>query len=69
MKQASDEFFTTDIYAGIEFKNRVGVRFGVNNIFDKKYAEFISGTHTEAISPNLVNAPGRTFWLSLHSNF
>ncbi|NLK66471.1 MAG: TonB-dependent receptor [Campylobacteraceae bacterium] len=69
LKEASKEFFTTDIYAGIEFKNKVGVRLGVNNLFDKEYAEFISGSHVEAVAPNLVNAPGRTFYLSVHANF
>ncbi len=69
LKEAAKSFTTMDIYSGIEFKNKVGIRLGVNNIFDKKYAEFISGAHVGALAPNLVNAPGRTFWLSVHASF
>ena len=69
LKEAAKSFTTMDIYSGIEFKNKVGIRLGVNNIFDKKYTEFISGAHVGALAPNLVNAPGRTFWLSVHASF
>ena len=58
-----------DVYGAVEFKNKFGVRLGVNNIFDKNYAEFISGNHIGALSPWLVNAPGRAVWLSFHASF
>lgn len=58
-----------DVYGAVEFKNKFGVRLGVNNIFDKNYAEFISGNHVGALFPSLVNAPGRAVWLSFHASF
>lgn len=68
-KKAAKGFSTLDLYGGVEFKNKVGVRLGVNNVFDKNYAEFLSGNHVGALAPNVVNAPGRTFWLSLHASY
>ena len=69
LKEGAKSFTTMDLYGGVEFKNKVGVRLGVNNVFDRKYAEFISGAHVGALSPTLVNAPGREFWLSVHASF
>ncbi|PSM53086.1 TonB-dependent receptor [Campylobacter blaseri] len=69
LEEAAKSFTTLDIYGGINLKDDFGIRVGVNNIFDKKYAEFISGNHVQALSPNLVNAPGRTFYLSFHKKF
>lgn len=69
LEEAAKAFTTVDVYAGVNFKDDFGIRVGVNNIFDKEYAEFISGNHVEALSPNLVNAPGRTFYLSFHKKF
>ena len=68
--EAAKGFTTMDIYGGFEFKNKWGIRLGVANLFDKDYAEFISGSHVAAMSPtSVVHAPGRTFFLSFHSNF
>lgn len=69
LKEAAKSFATMDLYGSIQFKNSIGVRFGINNVFDKQYAEFISGNHVEAIPPSLVYAPGRVFWLSVHGSF
>ena len=62
-------FTLVDVYGAVEFRNKFGVRFGVNNIFDKEYAEFISGDHVAALDPRRVNAPGRTVFVSFHSSF
>lgn len=69
LQEAAKGFATMDLYASLKFRDNIGVRLGINNVFNKKYAEFISGNHVEALSPNLVYAPGRTFWLSLHGSF
>lgn len=66
---AVDGFTTMDLYAGIEWHNTFGIGLGINNIFDRDYAEFITGNHVEAVAPQVVNAPGRTFWLRLSSTF
>ncbi|CAD7289047.1 TonB-dependent receptor domain-containing protein [Campylobacter suis] len=68
-KEAAKGFTTLDIYSGIEFKKNFGVRLGINNLFDKKYTEFLSASNVGALDPFIVNAPGRTFWLSFHANF
>lgn len=66
---ATDGYTTLDIYGGVEWKNNVGVSLGVDNVFDKEYAEFITGNHVESVSPSVVNAPGRTFWLRVNAAF
>ena len=46
------------------------MRLGVTNIFDKDYAEFISGEHVGALDPDpVVRAPGRAVFVSFHSSF
>lgn len=67
--RATGSFAVLDIYGGIEWKNTYGISFGVDNIFDREYAEFISGDHVEAVAPNIVNAPGRTYWLHFTAAF
>lgn len=68
-RDSAKSFVVADVYASVNFKDRYGLRLGVNNIFNKKYAEFISGDHVLALSPSKVNAPGRTYWLSFHAAF
>lgn len=68
-KESAKGFATMDLYAGLNFKDKFGMRLGVNNIFDKKYSEFISGNHVEALAPSVVNAPGRNVYLSFHAAF
>ncbi|CAD7286893.1 TonB-dependent receptor [Campylobacter suis] len=68
-KDAAKGFSALDIYGSVEFKNRVGMRLGVNNVFDKNYAKFISGAHVGALDPSVVSAPGRQFWFSFHASF
>ncbi|WP_298083506.1 TonB-dependent receptor [uncultured Campylobacter sp.] len=69
-KDAAKGFMTLDLYSGVNIRDKFGVKFGVNNVFDKKYAEFISADHIEAFAPiSTINAPGRTFWLSFHAAF
>ena len=69
-REAARSFTTMDVYGGFEFKNSWGVRLGVTNIFDKDYAEFISGEHVGALDPDpVVHAPGRAVFVSFHSSF
>ena len=63
-------FALLDIYAGISLYDKIGLRFGVDNVLDKTYSEYISVSHVEAIAPTaIINAPGRTFYVSIHGNF
>lgn len=68
-REAAKGFTVADVYAGMNIKDKYGLRLGVNNVFNKKYAEHISGDHVLALSPSVVYAPGRTYWLSLHAAF
>ncbi|WP_304676764.1 TonB-dependent receptor [Neisseria polysaccharea] len=68
-REAAKGFTVADVYAGVNIKDKYGLRLGVNNVFNKKYAEHISGDHVLALSPSVVYAPGRTYWLSLHAAF
>lgn len=63
-------FVVLDLYAGFSIMDKLGIRLGVDNVLDKGYSEFISASHVESISPtSIVNAPGRTFYISIHGNF
>jgi len=63
-------FGVMDLYAGITLYDKIGLKFGIDNVFDKKYSEFISSSHVEAIAPTrVVNAPGRIYYLSIHGSF
>ncbi|WP_386698226.1 TonB-dependent receptor domain-containing protein [Lonepinella sp. MS14436] len=66
---AAKQFTVLDLYAGLNIQDKYAVRLGVNNVFNRQYAEFISGDHVLALTPNVVNASGRTYWLSLHASF
>lgn len=68
-REAAKSFFTVDAYGSVNIQDRYGIRFGVNNVFNKQYAEYISGNHVLALSPSVVYAPARTYWLSLHAAF
>lgn len=68
-REAAKGFTVADVYAGVNIKDKYGLRLGVNNVFNKKYVEYISGDHVLALSPSVVYAPGRTYWLSLHAAF
>lgn len=68
-RDSAKGFATMDLYAGVNFKDKFGVRLGVNNIFDKKYSEFINVNHVQSVAPKAVNAPGRNVYLSFHAAF
>ena len=42
-REAAKGFTVADVYAGVNIKDKYGLRLGVNNVFNKKYAEHISG--------------------------
>lgn len=62
-------FTTVDVYAGVEWSNNVGISVGVDNVFDRSYAKYITHDHVESVAPRVINAPGRTFWLRLNAAF
>jgi iron complex outermembrane receptor protein len=63
-------FGVFSLNAGYKANKKVKVAFGIDNLFDKTYAEFVSRTGSPsmgapAINPatTRVNEPGRTAWL------
>lgn len=69
MDNDTSGYTTLDLYGGVEWKNNVGVSFGIDNVFDRNYAKYITDDHVEVVAPSVVNAPGRTFWLRVNAAF
>ena len=63
-------FAVADLYATIAWNKMLALKFGVDNVFDKEYSEYISASHVDALTtPSYVNAPGRTFYVTLSGSF
>ncbi len=65
----TDGFGVFDLYAGIQLHDRIGLRLGVDNVFDRTYAEHDPHSATDETNPGLVNAPGRFFYARAVANF
>jgi iron complex outermembrane receptor protein len=65
----SGSFTTLDLYGGVQLYNRVGLSFGVDNVFDKHYNEHITGEHIANVDRSAITAPGRTFFVRAVANF
>ncbi len=64
----TDAFATLDVYAGVQLHDRVGIRCGVNNVTNKEYSEPNASYPLDGI-PYLVEAPERSYFISLVANF
>ena len=63
-------FAVADLYATIAWNKTLALKFGVDNVFDKEYSEYISASHVDALTtPSYVNAPGRTFYVTVSGSF
>ena len=69
-------FSTTSIHVGLRPTVNSLISAGVDNLFDKQYAEFISrtgsptmGTPNGTVASTRVNEPGRMIWLKGTINF
>jgi iron complex outermembrane receptor protein len=61
-----------DAYGRYSISKNTKVRFGVDNVFDKTYAEHVSRADTINSTVNVpvrVNEAGRTTWLKLETEF
>lgn len=58
-----------DAYGRYNISKNTKVRFGVDNVFDKTYAEHVSRSNAFDTSVVRVNEPGRTAWLKLETEF
>ncbi|MDO4878656.1 MAG: TonB-dependent copper receptor [Neisseria sp.] len=68
---ASAGFGTLSLNAGWRIAKFATLQAGVDNIFDKTYAEFVSksGDPSAGTQTTRVNEPGRTAWLRLQMQF
>ena len=68
---ASSGFGVLSLNAGWKFSKYATLQGGIDNVFNKTYAEFVSrGGDTSAGTQTLrVNEPGRTAWLRLQAKF
>lgn len=67
---ASAGFGVLSLNAGYQFNKNISVQAGVDNVLDKKYAEFVSkGAYQPLLQTTRVNEPGRQFWLRLQGQF
>jgi iron complex outermembrane receptor protein len=62
-------FTVLDLFAGVQFSDRVGVQVGIDNVFDRNYAEHVPYRTTDDTNLGLVYAPGRFAWLRIVVNF
>ncbi|GAB4355915.1 MAG: hypothetical protein Kow006_22660 [Gammaproteobacteria bacterium] len=65
---ATDSFTTLDLYASVQWRDRFGIRFGINNATDEEYAEADADVQMDG-NPYLVDAPGRHYYVALVANF
>ncbi|MBU0656991.1 MAG: TonB-dependent copper receptor [Gammaproteobacteria bacterium] len=65
----SSGYGVMDAYGRYSISKATKVRFGVDNVFDKTYAEHVSRSNAFDTSVVRVNEPGRTAWLKLETEF
>ena len=58
-----------DVYGNTKINKTLNLRFGVDNVFDRTYAEHASRSNLLDITAIKVNEPGRTVWLKLTAEF
>ncbi|HRJ52400.1 MAG TPA: TonB-dependent copper receptor [Candidatus Thiothrix moscowensis] len=66
----SSGYGVLDAYGRYNISKNTKVRFGVDNVFDKTYAEHVSRRNLDLNGTiERVNEPGRTAWLKLETEF
>ena len=68
---ASSGFGVLSLNAGWKFSKYATLQGGVDNVFNKTYAEFVSrgGDPSAGTQTMRVNEPGRTAWIRLQAKF
>ncbi len=62
-------FGVLDLFAGLQFSDRVGLQLGIDNVLDRNYAEHVPFRTTDDTNFGFVNAPGRFAWLRVVVSF
>jgi iron complex outermembrane receptor protein len=58
-----------DLYGSYAINDTFGLRWGIDNLFDKTYAEHASRSNLMDLEAVRVNEPGRVAWLKLTAEF
>jgi iron complex outermembrane receptor protein len=64
----TNSFTVLDLYAGVQWRDRFGIRFGINNANNEEYADINAKYQMEG-NPYLVDAPERHFYVELVASF
>lgn len=64
----TDDFTVLNVYVSAQLWDRIGVKAGVNNLTDESYYDSTAQFPLEG-NPYLVEAPERSFYVSLAANF
>lgn len=72
--EETPSYAVLDLYAGYHFNRNTSLKFGVDNVFDKLYAEHVNRTfsYTDGgifATGERIYEPGRTFWARLDTRF
>lgn len=65
----SDGFTVVNLYGAYQLSKQGELKFGINNLFDKLYAEHLNKPNAFDPEPIQVNEPGRSVWARLNMNF
>ncbi|MGV6817489.1 MAG: TonB-dependent copper receptor [Thiotrichales bacterium] len=56
-----------DLYSNLRFSSTLSARFGIDNTFDRTYAQHISRANLMDTEALRVNEPGRTLWMRINA--
>jgi iron complex outermembrane receptor protein len=62
-------FTVVNLYGSYQISKQGELKFGIDNVFDKLYAEHLNKPNAFDPSPVQVNEPGRSLWAKLNMNF
>ncbi len=62
-------FAVWNLYGSWQAAKQAQVKFGIDNVFDRLYAEHLNKPNAYDPGANQVNAPGRSYWARLNVRF
>ncbi len=62
-------FGTLDLYSNYQIDQMFSLRFGIDNLLNKTYAQHISRSNLMDMQAIKVNEPGRNIWLRINAEF
>ena len=58
-----------DLYANYDINDRTAVNFGIDNVFDKNYAQHLNREDASSGDQFQVNEPGQSAWVKVSMQF